>query len=141
MKLLRTASIAFLTTSTALCSAIPAFAAGVTTQIKGGLDKAAGPSFTTGATDLPTIIGSIISVLLSLVGVLLLVYLLYGGFLWMTAQGDETKVKNARNLIKNTIIGLFIIVAAYAIANFVLEQLVAVSTGVSQPAGEIPSEI
>ncbi|MBP9869690.1 hypothetical protein KBC59_04000 [Patescibacteria group bacterium] len=131
MKLLRTASIAFLAAATVLFSSMPAFAAGVTSQIKGGLDKAAGPSFAGTTTDLPTIIGAVVNILLTLVGVLLLAYLLYGGFMWMTAAGDEGKVKKARSLISNAIIGLVIIVSSFAIASFVLDRLSQISTGVS----------
>ena len=75
-------------------------------------------------TDLPTIIGRIINVVLGFLGILLLVYILYAGFLWMTAGGNEDNVKKAKTMIKNSIIGLVIIIAAFAISNFVLTQLI-----------------
>jgi len=77
---------------------------------------------------LPGMIGSIINVALGFLGILLLFYMLYAGFLWMTAGGDTKKVDNAQAIIKNSIIGLLIIVAAYAISNFVLGSLINVST-------------
>ena len=46
----------------------------------------------------------------------------------MTASGDEGKVKKARELITQAIIGLIVIVAAYAISNFVLASLVNVTS-------------
>jgi hypothetical protein len=76
---------------------------------------------------LPEIIGSIINVVLGFLGILLLVYLLYAGFLWMTAGGSEEKVDTAKTMIKNAIIGLIIIVAAFAISSFVLNSLTQVT--------------
>lgn len=70
------------------------------------------------------IIGSIINIALGFLGIVLLVYLLYGGFLWMTSGGSEDGVKKAQTMIKNAVIGLVIIVAAFAISNFVLGSLV-----------------
>lgn len=74
-------------------------------------------------------IGNIINVILGFLGVILLIYILYAGFLWMTAGGDETKVKTSLAMIKNAIIGLIIVVAAYAISTFVLSKLVQATTG------------
>ncbi|MFZ2804678.1 MAG: pilin [Patescibacteria group bacterium] len=82
----------------------------------------------TGQQDLPTIIGRIINIALGFLGIVFLVLLLYAGFEWMTAQGDEAKVKKARSMITQAIIGLIIIVAAFAISNFVLSSLVNVTS-------------
>lgn len=109
--------------------ALPAHAQ-ITGAIKSGLDAAAagyGPAG--GAGDLPTIIGRIISVLLSFSGVLLLTLLLYGGFLWMTAGGDKAKVEKATTTLKNAIIGLVIVGTAFAITDFVLTSLSTSLTG------------
>ena len=77
-----------------------------------------------GGNDLPTIVGNIINIVLSFLGILLLLFFLYAGFLWMTAGGDDGKVKLARSYMMNAVIGLIIIVAAYAISDFVLQQIV-----------------
>lgn len=79
------------------------------------------------STTLPAMVGSIINVVLGFLGILLLFYMLYAGFLWMTAGGDEKKVTKAQDIIKQAVIGLLIIVAAFAISNFVLSSLVNVS--------------
>ncbi len=76
---------------------------------------------------LPEIVGSIINVALGFLGIVFLVLLLYAGFLWMTAQGDGKKVDKARDMITQAVIGLVIIVAAFAISNFVLSSLVNVT--------------
>lgn len=75
------------------------------------------------------IIGQIINVALSFLGIFFLGLMLYGGFRWMNAQGDNEEVKKAKDIIRNAIIGLVVIVAAFAISNFVLSSLVNVTTG------------
>ena len=74
--------------------------------------------------DLPSLVGLIINVILSLLGIIFLVLMVYAGFLWMTAQGDPKPVETAKSIIKQAIIGLIITLAAYAISNFVITQIV-----------------
>jgi hypothetical protein len=88
-----------------------------TEQVAGGAGVETGQ-------DLPQIIGRIINVVLGFLGILLLAYILYAGFLWMTAGGDKDKVSHAKDMIKNAIIGLVIIVAAFAISTFVLNSII-----------------
>lgn len=78
-------------------------------------------------TPLTTIIGSIINVLLGFLGVVFLIILIYAGFLWMTAAGDKGKVEKAQDMIRQSIIGLVVIIAAFSISSFVLNSLVNVS--------------
>lgn len=79
--------------------------------------------------ELTVILGQIINVVLGFLGILLLGYLLYAGFLWMTAGGVKDNVDKAKGMIKNAIIGLVIIVAAFSISNFVLTSLIKVTKG------------
>ncbi len=71
----------------------------------------------------------VIKAFLSVLGILFIVLILMGGFNWMTAQGEEEKVRKAQNTIKRAIVGLIIMVAAYAITNFVFENLNDIETG------------
>lgn len=89
-----------------------------------GLDKTAkGLGFDTGkeAVTIETRIGFIIQATLSFLGVIFFLLMIYGGFLWMTAQGNEQQVDKAKKLITAAIIGLVIVVAAYAISYFVVK--------------------
>lgn len=81
-----------------------------------------------GTQDINVIVGRIINIVLGFLGIVLLFYFLYGGFKWMTAGGDEDGVKEAKTMIRNAVIGLVIIMAAYALTNFVLTQLARVTT-------------
>lgn len=76
-----------------------------------------------GATDLPTIIGRFIGGALGLLGVLFVVLIIYSGFLWMTAQGNDEKVKQAKKILTNAVIGLVLIFAAYVITTVVTGAL------------------
>ena len=73
--------------------------------------------------DIYLLVQTVINAFLSLIGVILLAYLLYAGYKWMTAQGDEEKVTAAKETIYRAIIGIIIIVAAYAISIFVMSRL------------------
>lgn len=75
--------------------------------------------------DIGDVVGNVILVILGLLGVVFVILLTYGGFLWLTSAGEEEKVKKAQGLIVNSIIGVFIVIAAYTIAWFVLTKLIA----------------
>lgn len=64
-------------------------------------------------------ITSIIGTILSFVGVAFLILMIYGGILWMTSQGNDTQIKKAKGILINGIIGLIIVVLAYAITAYV----------------------
>jgi len=65
----------------------------------------------------------VINVIMGFLGIVAVIIILIGGFKWMTASGSEDKVTEARKLIVAGIIGLVIILAAFAITKFVLNQL------------------
>ncbi|MDD4332597.1 MAG: hypothetical protein PHT51_00610 [Patescibacteria group bacterium] len=75
--------------------------------------------YDTGQKDLSILVGNVIKIFLSLLGVFFVVLTIYAGFLWMTARGDAEQVKKAQTLVTNAIIGLIIVVSAYAITYFV----------------------
>ena len=99
---------------------------------KGGNATATGNSFANASglksADLMTTIQSVIQTALGFLGIIAVIIILLGGFKWMTSGGADTKVKEARNLIFAGIIGLIIVLSAYAIATFVIGQIVAVQT-------------
>ena len=76
-----------------------------------------------GKKDIRETAAEIINVSLGLLGIIAVVIILIGGFQWMTAGGNEDKVGEARKRIFAGIIGLAIILSAWAVARFVLFQL------------------
>ncbi|MFA6132103.1 MAG: hypothetical protein WC702_03545 [Patescibacteria group bacterium] len=73
-----------------------------------------------GAGDLTSTIANLIRVGLGFLGIVAVVIILIGGFKWVTAGGEEEKVKKAKKYIFQGLIGLVIVLAAYAIATFAL---------------------
>lgn len=104
-----------------LASAYTELFKGVETSGVKGWGTAIVPGSTTGG--LPYIIQVVISAFLGLLGIIFLVLIIYAGFEWMTAQGDEEKVTKAKDTLTRAIIGLVIITAAYSITYFVFSNL------------------
>lgn len=73
---------------------------------------------------LPIIIGNVIRAALGLLGIILVVLMLYSGFLWMTARGEAAQVDKAKQTITRAVIGALIIFSAYAITGFVVNAIV-----------------
>lgn len=69
----------------------------------------------------------IITIILSVLGVVFLILIIYGGLIWMTAAGNEEKAKKAKELITEAMIGLIIVLAAYAISYFIIGRLIGAS--------------
>jgi cytochrome bd-type quinol oxidase subunit 2 len=70
-----------------------------------------------------SLIVTIINIALSFLGVIFLVLMIYGGYLWMTARGNEQQAQKARDLIIAAVIGVVIVVAAYAITWFIMSKV------------------
>jgi len=79
-----------------------------------------GAGYSTTAVSPEVIVGRLIMTILSFLGVAFLAFMIYAGIVWMTAQGNEQKVEKAKNMITESIVGIMIVVAAYAIAYFVI---------------------
>lgn len=75
------------------------------------------------------IITGIINSVLTFLGAIFLSLILYGGFKWMTSRGNAEAVGEAKKIIGNSVIGLIIVVSAYAITYTVLELLLRETTG------------
>jgi hypothetical protein len=74
-------------------------------------------------TGITTVIATIIEVALGLLGIIFLVLMVMSGYQWMMAGGNEEEVTKAQSRMKNAIIGLVIVLAAYAITAFVFSNL------------------
>ncbi len=80
------------------------------------------------ATDIRLVVARIIRTALGLLGIVALALIIYAGFIWMTAGGEEEKISQAKKILLNSVIGLAIILSSYAIASFVINQLVGATT-------------
>lgn len=73
--------------------------------------------------DLKETITKIMKWLFSFLGIIAVLIILYGGFLWMTAAGSDDKIKKAKHTLVNGVIGLIIVLCSYAIATFVFNEI------------------
>ena len=127
---------AVLATAGALAIAPHAFAQVVDpTLTNGGLESfAAQAGFSTGQ-GLTVTIARLIRTVLSTLGILAVIFILIGGFRYMTSGGADDKVKSAKKVMTNAIIGLVIILSAFAIVQFILGQLVGALNGTNTSSG------
>jgi len=88
---------------------------------EGGLNLAGG--------DIRVIIGRIVQVFLSIVGVVFLVLIIYSGWLWMSSAGDPNKINSAKKNLTNAVIGLVIILSSFGITQFIITSLQRATTG------------
>lgn len=73
---------------------------------------------------LESIAGQIITGIFSFLGIIFVAFTIYGGFLYMNARGNEEQTKKATSIITQALIGLVIILAAYAITYFIFKFFV-----------------
>jgi len=102
------------------------FGADITGQMGAPLTGLSLPSAgtgTAGEANTLKIIGNLINGVLSLLGIIFLVLIIYAGFKWMIAMGKEEEVTKAKEVLKAAVIGLVVVMSAYAIAFFVTSQL------------------
>lgn len=64
----------------------------------------------------------IINFVLLLGGILAFVFVLWGGFMYLSAGGDATGATKGKTMIVNAIIGLIIIFLSYSIVTFLTER-------------------
>lgn len=96
-----------------------------------GIDCAGASGLT--ANDPRLIVARIINVALGLLGTIAVGLIVYAGFLWMTAAGNDDQITKARGIITAAIIGLLIILSAYAISNYVIKNIYAATNATQYP--------
>jgi tetrahydromethanopterin S-methyltransferase subunit G len=69
------------------------------------------------------IAAGIINAFLTLLGIIAVILIVYGGFLWMTAGGNEERITKAKKILYNAAIGLIIIIMAYSITYFLIQRI------------------
>lgn len=84
-----------------------------TVAAKSGVEKA----------EVTTVAGTIIQAALGLTGLIFLILMVYAGFLWMTARGEEDQVAKAKKIITAAVLGLIVIIAAYAITSIITSRV------------------
>jgi len=76
-----------------------------------------------GTKSLAATLGGIIQGFLMLLGVIFMAYTVYAGYNWMTAAGNDEKITKSKAILRGSVIGLIIILGAYAISAFIINQI------------------
>lgn len=65
--------------------------------------------------------------ILKVIGLIVFCFIIYAGYLWMTAGGDDEQIEKAKRVIRNSVIGLIIVISSYSITSF------AINVAIGQP--------
>ena len=70
------------------------------------------------------VVAGIIKVVLGFLGTIAVVLIIVAGFQWMTAAGSEDKIAKAKKIMTAAVIGLVIVLMAYALSTFVINAII-----------------
>ena len=79
---------------------------------------------TEGEKSLMSNVNMLINVFASVMGFLAVGMIIYGGFTLLTAQGDPARIKRGKDVVLYSVIGLILVMLAYAIINFVMNNVI-----------------
>ena len=79
-------------------------------------------------TDPRDVVANVIKVVLGFLGTIAVVLIIVAGFQWMTAAGSEDKIAKAKKIMTAAVIGLVIVLMAYALSTFVIDAIIGATT-------------
>lgn len=107
----------------------PTYAGSAENMLFGGQSSNFQAATGLGTLDIRIVIARVIRYALGFLGVIAVSIIIYGGWLYMTSQGDQGQIDRAKQYIINAVIGLVIILSSFGIASFVLNSLLKASGG------------
>ena len=96
---------------------------GVSNSTSGGLQNPLGFS------DIPGFLNAVLGLMISVGSIVIVIMIVYVGFLFVTAQGAEEKIKDARQALLYTVIGALILLGAQAISSGIQATVAALGSG------------
>lgn len=89
------------------------------TASEAGYDVQEGdPESTLGAT-----INRVVNLAIGMLGVVATLFIIYAGYLWMTAGGDTNQIEHAKHILKQVVVGFIVLSLAYALVTFVFSLI------------------
>jgi hypothetical protein len=143
MRLFKLVSIGIVLVSFGLAGSVATIAqtqlvrADTTSEIQGGVNDSGGTGAKNQGNSLPDTIRTVVNILLFLIGVFAVIMIVIAGFRLVAANGDANTVTQARNTILYSVIGIVVAFLAFALVNFVVDQLSKSTT--PTPAAGSPS--
>lgn len=89
--------------------------------VPGAFPGAPGPA---GQTTFGDVVVIVIDVVLLIVGALAVLFLIWGGFRYITAYGNEENAESAKRIIKHSILGLIIVIMSFVLVTIITRILV-----------------
>lgn len=83
-----------------------------------------------GTSDPVTVAAQLTNVFLRVLGTITILLMLYGGWTWLWARGNEEDITKAKDIIRGAIIGLLIILASYGLTQFVFYYLTRITDAI-----------
>lgn len=90
---------------------------------KATAERAELPNRVFGKGSVEEVVGGGIKIILSFLGIVFFLLMVYAGLIWMMARGNEERVTKAKDTVEHAAIGLMIVLASYAIASVVFRAL------------------
>lgn len=75
-----------------------------------------------GALQILDVAGAVVRVAMGVLGTVGVILVIWAGFIWMTAGGNDQSIQKSKNIIKAVVIGTIILGSAYALTTFVFRQ-------------------
>ncbi|MEK7084556.1 MAG: pilin [Patescibacteria group bacterium] len=91
------------------------------------------------ARDPRVVAGYIIQILLSVLGTLFLIYLVYAGFLIATSRGEQDQIDKGKKTLRTAIIGIIIVLSAYSLTLLVARIASGDDIDTDEPQGDRPA--
>ncbi len=92
---------------------------GSTQSATGGLV----PKTVAGASSIPQLVGKVVAILLSLLGIIFFLLIFYSGLTWMLSRGNSDGTTKAKDTLEAAVVGLIVVMGSYAISRFVFDKL------------------
>ena len=91
--------------------------------------------------DITVVGGYVLKAALALVAIVFFIIIFYGGFKWLLARGNEESITKAKSTVIGAIIGLLIVVGAYAMTNFITSRIISGQSGSSTTDKDVPDSV
>lgn len=85
-------------------------------------DAATGTVTFSSLSDIWIVIANVIRILVALGGALAVIFIIVGGLFYVVSSGDPGRIKRAKDILKESIIGLIITIVAYSAITFIAKQ-------------------
>lgn len=82
-----------------------------------------------GTQDPATIVFTIVNTALIFLGTITLILVIVAGFLWLTAAGEEEKIKKAKDIMRGATLGLVVVLGSYGLAQYLFTAIRIATTG------------